>query len=574
MNANWLALAETATLLAMLILLAIFVWVYHRKPGEFSALWIFGWSLYALRLAFGVWNALAGPALPLTIAYYEASALSSIILLRAVLKDVKGESFRVWDWLAFAGVSAWIIWGAYIARDLFWLSLPTFFFFGATQILSGYYFLAKRGAYIGARLAGWGFVLWGLHKLDYPFLRPMEWFAPIGYIIGAFLSIIIGIGVLTLLFERSEERLALALEATQDGVWDTDLKTGSAYFSPAYFSMLGYAPGEISTAQWDRLIHPEDREAVLTANRECVENLRERFEVEFRMKAADGAWKWILARGKAAQRDERGRALRLIGAHTDITARKQAEEEIRELNVELERRVEERTRELLQAQEQLLRVERFALLEKIAGGIGRQLRDPLGIVSNAVYYLKAAQADAEPKIKEYLDVIEGHVYISDMIVSNLLSFVGEGFGAAGAISASQTIQQTLKRFPPPQGVQALLDLPPNLPQARVNARQYIQILSNLLQNAYQAMPAGGEISIRCRIAEGWLLTTVADNGVGIPPENMEKLFEPLFTTKPQGTGLGLAVVKKLAEAAGGRIEVQSPAGKGSAFNVYLPIVEP
>ncbi len=125
-----------------------------------------------------------------------------------------------------------------------------------------------------------------------------------------------------------EERFALAMEANRDGLWDWKVSTDEVYYSPGYAAMLGYSPSEVAgdVDSWVDLMHPEDREAALEANIACVENRRDDFSAEFRMRAKNGAWIWILSRGKAVARDETGQATRMIGTHTDITERKRAEE--------------------------------------------------------------------------------------------------------------------------------------------------------------------------------------------------------------------------------------------------------
>ncbi len=127
---------------------------------------------------------------------------------------------------------------------------------------------------------------------------------------------------------ESEERLRLTLEATQDGLWDWNILTDAVVYSPAYWTMLGYAPIEQEpTAQlWIERLHPDDREATLRANQDCIENRSDTFVSEFRMRSASGEWRWIQGRGKAVARDASGRATRLVGTHTDITERKRAEE--------------------------------------------------------------------------------------------------------------------------------------------------------------------------------------------------------------------------------------------------------
>jgi len=131
---------------------------------------------------------------------------------------------------------------------------------------------------------------------------------------------------------ESEQRFTLAMEATKDGLWDWNLQTGEVYYSPGYLAMLGYASGEVpaDVDTWSDRIHPEDKDAALKANMDCIENRRDDFEVKFRMRAKNGAWRWIMGRGKAAGRDEKGRAIRMVGTHIDITELKRIEEALRE----------------------------------------------------------------------------------------------------------------------------------------------------------------------------------------------------------------------------------------------------
>ncbi|MBD3397540.1 PAS domain S-box protein, partial [Candidatus Micrarchaeota archaeon] len=129
----------------------------------------------------------------------------------------------------------------------------------------------------------------------------------------------------------SEERLSLAMEASPDGLWDWDIASGETYFSPAYFEMLGLEWKEQAPhfTTWADLIHPEDRQNVLEVNQHCIDGKTDDFSVEFRMRHRDGAWRWILGRGKCVARDDVGKAKRLMGTHTDITEQRKAEEALK-----------------------------------------------------------------------------------------------------------------------------------------------------------------------------------------------------------------------------------------------------
>ncbi len=143
--------------------------------------------------------------------------------------------------------------------------------------------------------------------------------------------------------EKSEERFRLAMEATSDGLWDWDIPTGKVYYSPGYFRILGFEPNELAQLinTWQQLIHPDDMENAVSTNEACINNNTQSFSVEFRMKAKDGSWRWILSRGKAFERDSSGKALRLIGTHVDITERKRIEEDLIKTKILLEQSFEQ-----------------------------------------------------------------------------------------------------------------------------------------------------------------------------------------------------------------------------------------
>jgi PAS domain S-box-containing protein len=257
--------------------------------------------------------------------------------------------------------------------------------------------------------------------------------------------------------------------------------------------------------------------------------------------------------------------------------RQQAEEEIRQLNSSLEQRVEERTRELSDAQEQLVRQGKLAVMGELAGSVGHELRNPLSIINSAVYYLNLIQPNAEGKVKQYLGMIEQEVWNSEKIINNLLDF-GRAISAdLEVVPVSKLVDQTLEKFPPPASVDVTLDIPIDLPKLYVDPRQIMQVFGNLIVNAFQAMngtsEAGGKLFISAALQDSMVRVDIRDTGVGIPPENLHKIFDPLYTTKAKGIGLGLPLSKKLIEANKGSIGVKSEAGKGSTFTVFLPVYE-
>jgi signal transduction histidine kinase len=176
-------------------------------------------------------------------------------------------------------------------------------------------------------------------------------------------------------------------------------------------------------------------------------------------------------------------------------------------------------------------------------------------------------------VKEYLQIIDAEVRTSEKIITDLLDFSRIKSLDQTLTDINTLVEQTLERNPAPPEVSVRRHIASGLPQVFADAQQMVQVLGNLLTNAYQAMDNRGKMTISARQDGNMVAISVKDSGPGISPENMQKLFEPLFTTKLRGIGLGLAVSRRFVEANGGRLEVHSETGKGSTFIVYLPIQE-
>jgi len=252
--------------------------------------------------------------------------------------------------------------------------------------------------------------------------------------------------------------------------------------------------------------------------------------------------------------------------------RVRAEEELRKYSQQLKDMVEQRTQELRAAQEELVGKEKLAVLGQLAGGVGHELRNPLGVISNAVYFLKSILTDADPTVKEYLDFISTEVGSAEKIVTDLLSFPNIKPALKEEVRILDLVRESLDKHAPPQNIQTAVNISPDLPPICVDPHQINQVLVNLFLNAYQAMPDGGTLTIDAALKKNRLLVSIRDTGCGIPPKNMKKIFEPLFTTKLRGIGLGLSLSRNLVEINGGTIEVESEEGKGSAFTLFFPSV--
>jgi signal transduction histidine kinase len=247
----------------------------------------------------------------------------------------------------------------------------------------------------------------------------------------------------------------------------------------------------------------------------------------------------------------------------------------------LEARVEERTRalqdalaELKATQNELVKREKLAILGQLAGGVGHELRNPLGVMTNALYYLDVVLRDERPEVKEYLGILRTQIGLSEKIIGDLLDFARVKPPQREPAPLGEIVAEQLQRLGPLNGVTLASDIPPTLPPACVDRVQLGQVVLNLLTNAVQAMNGGqGTLTVRGTLeTPDRLRLDVRDTGSGISLEDSRRIFEPLFTTKARGIGLGLAVSRTLVRANGGEITFVSEAGRGTTFSVRVPTV--
>jgi len=245
--------------------------------------------------------------------------------------------------------------------------------------------------------------------------------------------------------------------------------------------------------------------------------------------------------------------------------------ELRRLNDELERRVEERTSELKKAQEQLLQQERLAVLGQLTAGLAHELRQPLSAIQNAAYLLNMVLADTSSEVKEALEILNCEVASSDRIINSLLDFTRRSPVIKQRANVNDIIRSAISRCTIPKKIKVNSQLGDSLPAIMVDPDKLERAFSNIILNAFQAMPGVGLLTIQSNMLDSqWVSVSFTDTGVSIPEENLEKVFEPLFTTKGIGIGLGLTIAKTMVMGHGGTIEVQSKVGQGSTFTIKLP----
>jgi signal transduction histidine kinase/CheY-like chemotaxis protein len=283
------------------------------------------------------------------------------------------------------------------------------------------------------------------------------------------------------------------------------------------------------------------------------------------MRAADGSWVWIQARGKVSQRSANGKAIRISGTNTDITERKRADEE----------------RERLQ--EQLAQSQKLEGLGRLAGGVAHDFNNLLTVINGYSDIVFSELAEDDPLRASVEQVCKAGARAAEL-TRQLLAFGRKqlihpvALDLNFVIADSQTMLRRLLR----EDVELVIQLGPGLGQITADNGQIHQVLMNLAANARDAMPDGGKLTIETAnvSAAGFpeaagtpgVRLSVTDSGMGIDDNTRKLIFEPFFTTKPvgAGTGLGLAMVYGIVKQSQGFIDVQSELGKGTRFDIYWP----
>ncbi|HUJ27662.1 MAG TPA: ATP-binding protein [Myxococcales bacterium] len=425
-------------------------------------------------------------------------------------------------------------------------------------IVSGAIGLGRRGAAVGAAASSICFVLlaWGT---DAGFIEPAAYLgrAPLppgrlAVVMAANLSAFLLVGALAAFLAEqlqvsrsrlaeSEERLqniqaiySAVVRSIGSGILTTDERGNVSFLNPAAETLTGLS-GDAAGGQPLRTVLPELAEAVAHAS------LNGRNEV--RLHARDGKNRIL------------GFAVAPLTGHPpghvilfqDLTGLRQMEEAVR-------------------------RADRLAVVGGLAAGLAHEIRNPLASMCGSIEVLGGSPHLSEQE-RKLMRVVLGESQRLEQLVKEFLSFARPASPELTALPGARAVAETVELFKPEaagRGIEVETSADESL-MVRADARQFRQVLWNLLGNAADATPSGGRVQVRLARANGHALLEVADSGEGISQEDLGRIFDPFFTTKERGTGLGLAIVHRIVEAHGGELSVRSEPGKGSTFRVALPL---
>lgn len=215
-------------------------------------------------------------------------------------------------------------------------------------------------------------------------------------------------------------------------------------------------------------------------------------------------------------------------------------------------------------------IEKLAAIGQVAGGVAHELRNPLNVIKTSVFYLLNAKQLSEEKTAEHLKRIERQVGLADSVITALSNFAKLPVPALQSVAVGDWLREVVGTVNVPEHVDVAIDSPTRLSPAWIDPNQMSIVVSNLVRNAIDAMPQGGKLTITSRDEDEEILIDVADTGVGITVDDVERIMEPLFTTKARGIGLGLPMAKAIVEKNNGSLSVTSEPGQGATFTMRLP----
>lgn len=372
---------------------------------------------------------------------------------------------------------------------------------------------------------------------------------------------------------ESEEQLNLVLEGSNDGFWDWCLVSRNVRLSHRWAEILDYTLPELEALfrQGKGLIHPDDAATVRRTIADHLNGSLFQYSLEYRLRSRSGDWKWVQDRGKVVEWDDLGRPLRMTGTTTDITDRKWAEEEKRQL------------------ESQLNHSQKMEAIGQLAGGVAHEFNN---IMTAIIGYghLMVMKTEEHSPLRHFAAQILTAAERASGLTKSLLTFSRKQISHPHHVNVNDTIEKMGKLLSRiiREDIEFSTELAADCPVILADDGQVEQVLMNLVTNARDAMPSGGSLTICTGIAEidqhfiescgfgsvgTYACISVIDSGIGMDERIRKKVFEPFFTTKEpgKGTGLGLAIVYGIIKQHNGYITVSSTPGQGTTVVIYFPL---
>lgn len=598
---DWLIPSIIATLAGTLVLVLVYEFLYRQDRELYLRTWMWGWLVYALQYVFVLARLRYHQTPALYLGIQLSLFLSSIFLLWGTSQFTERAVPRAWWRGGLAAIGSMGV-TALLGLPLMVVTLPIDIFDIMVYFWAGRAFLRKaphrRSVY---QFTGWTFILWGLHKMDYPVLRPIRWFAPWGYLLAAVLELLAALGILLVHFDRMRRELIdsqatlaafasalpdLGLIINHEGVY-VDVITSQDHLLVASADVL-------RGSRMQDVLPREVADTIQTAVRAVLRTGQYQV-IEYKLEVTAGQ-RWFEGHLSLMRRTGPDQGEVVLIAR-DITERKEWAEVLRQSNAELralhlqvqdyaqtlEQRVKERTAVLHETNRHLQQLARTK--DEFVSNVSHELRSPITSLKLR-HYLLVRHPD---QLDEHLPVIERETVRLEHTIEDLLTLSRMDQGRmklnTGAVDLNALAEvYYFDRMPMAreQGLTLHLQCAPDLPLVQADDGLLSQVVDILLTNAVNYTPPGGDITLSTQVARAdgqcWAALQVSDTGLGIKPEELAHLFDRFYRgqaaqqSKAAGTGLGLSIARAIVDQHGGRIDISSEGipGEGATFTVWLP----
>jgi len=374
--------------------------------------------------------------------------------------------------------------------------------------------------------------------------------------------------------KRQEERIrfqAAMLDQVESAVVAESLEGEVTYWNVAAEKLFGWKVSEVMGRNLLDIIRPEPLAGTSLPSIDSLKTLGS-WNGDIQLERRDGTkFPAKVSVSEIMGRDERPIAIAFVVV--DLTERLHLEDQLREFNEQLTRLVEQRTKQLQISQEKLVKAERLAAIGELAAQVGHDLRNPLTSINTAIYLLDSMLSEnASEELKLAIKTMKKSIDHANRIIEELLEYSRGTIAETRVERMKGLVQSAIERLRIPKNIEIENNIPDDV-IADVDASRMQRVFENLVKNSIDAMPKGGKVILEGGSDENRVWVTVKDNGIGIKKSELANMFKPLFTTKPQGMGLGLPICKRIVEAHGGNISIQSTWGVGTTVRVELPAVK-
>ncbi len=570
---TWLITSNLATCVAILVLAVFHLYLLQSDRTAALRLLALGWFLqFGKNLSDLVMGLTSSSYLLLFLSQIFAVA-GGLAILRGICLHLKREPPRWPVWLAAAGL-AWSAFSLALPLDRRLLFLPAYLVNGIFFVWIGARWMRSRvwwDRFLGITV-GIAFIVWGVNKWFYPLLIGNHPLAALRYNVTLWMAIIVVLGTLISYFQdarrelaREKERFRLLADNARDAVFRYVYRPrrGFEYVSPYALALTGRAPEEFY-ADPDlgrKIVHPGDAAAF---RKHLVRGTDHEDPPLMRFLHRDGREIWTEFRVTPI-RNGRGRLTAIEGIVRDVTDRVKAEEAERK------------------AEEELIKAQKLESIGVLAGGIAHDFNNLLTAILGNISLARMQKGSAE-KLEEGLAEAEKASLRARDLANQLLTFARGGAPVKNLVPLHTLLNETCRLVFTGSSVRCHTVLPDDPWSLLADPGQIGQALGNILLNAVQAMPQGGTVNVRAENLSApppgislppgrYLRIDVEDHGAGIPREHLSRIFEPYFTTRRKGRGLGLPIAFSIARRHGGMITVSSRPGNGTTFHLFLPAAE-